>query len=54
MTIINFETSNNKSTRDKKKNTFHSTERGCIILGQNAITQKKKKKKKGYKRSSYI
>ena len=46
MTIINFETSNNKSTRDKKKNTFHSTERGCIILGQNAITQKKKKKKK--------
>ena len=28
---------------DKKKNTFHSTEKGYIIRGQNAITKKKKK-----------
>ena len=28
---------------DKKKNTFHSTEKGYIIQGQNAITKKKKK-----------
>ena len=46
MTIISFETSSNKSTGDKKKNTFHSTKRGYIILGQNAITQKKKEKRK--------
>ena len=44
MTIICFETSNNKSKRDKRKNTFHSTEKGYIILGQNAIKKKKKKK----------
>ena len=43
MTIISFETSSNKSTRDKKKNTFHSTEKGYIIRGQNAITHQKKK-----------
>ena len=29
---------------DKKKNTFHSTEKGYIIRGQNAITKKKKKR----------
>ena len=40
MTIISFETSNNKSKRDKRKNIFHSTKKGYIILGQNAIKKK--------------
>ena len=52
MTVISFETYNNKGTKDKKKNTFHSIEKGYIIRGQNAITKKKAIKEDPISRSS--
>ena len=54
MTIISFETSSDKSTKDKKKNTFHLTKKEYIIRGQNAITKKKAIKEDPISRSSPV